>query len=300
MELVSIIIPTYKGASTICRAVDSALSQDYINIEIIVVDDNGVGSSAQIDTEQAMVKYENKSNVRYIKHKKNINGSAARNTGVREAKGIYIALLDDDDIFLPNKIRLQIEALSKKPEDYAVCYTSYENIFLDGRRRVINAAKSGNLCYDLMSMQVSVLSSVLMVRKDAWCAIGGFDESFRRDQDQEFCVRLFQKYKVAVVPEVCMIRYILKRNTPQDVEKGVEYREYYVSKMKNIIETFDEKQQKLIYSVNSIDIAKRYFKAKKPLKCVKYIFKSKTPITAIVRLTKDFLSYRKNIKENKG
>ena len=68
MQLVSVIIPTYRGADKICRAVDSVLSQTYTDIEVIVVDDNGKGSDAQKLTEQAMLRYKDDSRVKYIAH----------------------------------------------------------------------------------------------------------------------------------------------------------------------------------------------------------------------------------------
>lgn len=297
MDLVSIVIPTYKGSDSILKSINSALNQDYKNIEIIVVDDNGEGTQEQITTEKMIREYINNNKIKYIKHKNNINGSAARNTGVRNARGKYIAFLDDDDLFLPFKIRKQVEVLSKKTEDYAICYTSYENVFLDGRRRVITAEKEGNLCYDLLSMKVSVLSSVLVVKRDAWDEVGGFDETFTRDQDQEFCVRLFHKYKVAAVKEVCMVRNVLKRNVA-DVDKSVEYRKYYLDKMKYIIKTFNSDQRKNIYSAQYTDMAKRYSKAKKYIKCFVYLIKSKTPFRSARKLLSAYLSYRKNIRDN--
>ncbi len=298
MDLVSIVIPTFKGTSTICRAVDSALNQDYKNIEIIVVDDNGEGSPEQLETERLMSKYKYNSKVKYIKHRNNMNGSAARNTGARISKGEYIALLDDDDVFLPFKIRMQVEALLEKSNDYAACYTSYESVFPDNRRRIMIADKEGDLCFDLLCMKVNVLSSVLLVRKSAWMEIGGFDESFKRDQDQEFCVRLFHKYKVAAVPKVCMRRYVMNRNVAKDVEKGIEYRKYYLEKMKNIIGSFSENQQKKIYAAQYTEMAKRYLKHKKILKCLQYIILSGTPFTVVFNLMKDYISYQHNVIEN--
>jgi len=297
MDLVSVIIPTHKGADSILRAIDSVLSQEYDNIEIIVVDDNGEGTQEQIDTESAIKEYINSGKVKYIKHKRNINGSAARNTGVKHSRGKYIALLDDDDMFLPFKIGRQVEALSGKSEDYAVCYTSYENVFSDQRRRVIRAEKEGNLCYELLSMKVSVLSSVLLIRKDAWESVGGFDETFRRDQDQEFCVRLFHKYKVAAVKEVCMVRNVLMRNVPE-VEKGIEYRKYYLKKMEHIIRSFDDRQRRHIYCAQYTDMAKRCLKAKKFAKGLFYVMKSKAPIKATLMLLNSYLSYRENVRSN--
>lgn len=91
-QLVSVIIPTYKGADKINSAVDSVLNQTYKNIEVIVVDDNGENESEQLLTAEKMKKYETFENVKYLVHKKNINGSAARNTGIRASKGILFGL----------------------------------------------------------------------------------------------------------------------------------------------------------------------------------------------------------------
>ena len=85
--LVTTVITTYKGLDTIKRAVESVLSQTYRNIETIVVDDNGLGSEAQIATENIIKQYPE---VIYIPHKINKNGSAARNTGLKRAKGKYL------------------------------------------------------------------------------------------------------------------------------------------------------------------------------------------------------------------
>ena len=94
---VSVIITTYKRADMLSRAINSVLNQTYKNIEVIVVDDNGNGSEYRLKTEIIMNKYSQIDNLKYIKHKENKNGSAARNTGIREATGDIICFLDDDD-----------------------------------------------------------------------------------------------------------------------------------------------------------------------------------------------------------
>ena len=83
-KMVSVIIPTYKRADYLTRAIDSVLNQTYNNIEIIVVDDNNSNSTDRKNTESIMQKYNENSKIKYIKHSKNMNGSAARNTGVSE------------------------------------------------------------------------------------------------------------------------------------------------------------------------------------------------------------------------
>ena len=113
-ELVSIIIPTYKRNEKLKKAIESILKQTYQNIEIIVVDDNNPNTEYRKKNEILMQSYIKNSKVKYIKHEKNKNGAAARNTGINAANGKYIGFLDDDDEFLPTKIEKQVDVLEKK------------------------------------------------------------------------------------------------------------------------------------------------------------------------------------------
>ena len=101
-NLVTIVIPTYKRPDQLKRVIDSCLSQTYSNVEIIVVDDNYPETEYRKATEKVMHLYNNK-NIKYIKHDKNRNGSAARNTGLANATGKYITFVDDDDILYQEK-----------------------------------------------------------------------------------------------------------------------------------------------------------------------------------------------------
>ena len=105
-DVVSVIIPTYKRPKELERAIISVKNQTYKNIEIIVVDDNANDIEQRKSTEQVVKKYEN---IVYIQNKENLGGSKTRNIGIENAKGKYIAFLDDDDEFLPNKIEQQIK-----------------------------------------------------------------------------------------------------------------------------------------------------------------------------------------------
>ena len=123
--LVSVVIPTYKRPTDLKRAVDSVLNQDYKNIEIIVVDDNNAGTSERAETETLMEQYAENTKVKYLKHDKNRNGSAARNTGWKSAKGKYITYLDDDDEISKSKIKKQVECLEALDDSWGACYTAY-------------------------------------------------------------------------------------------------------------------------------------------------------------------------------
>lgn len=132
--MVSIIIPTYKRPNKLIRAIESCLTQSYKNIEIVVVDDNTDGDEFRTQTEELMLKFQNDSKVKYIKHHTNQNGSAARNTGIKNSVGDYITFLDDDDVIAPTKIERQVEFLESHGDDYGVVCTGV-NIYDEKRKK---------------------------------------------------------------------------------------------------------------------------------------------------------------------
>lgn len=105
-DLVSIVIPTYFRNDGLKRAIESALSQTYEPIEIIVVDDSGERYAEPVAQQF---------DVTYIAHERNQGGNPARNTGIEAARGKYIQLLDDDDRLLPEKIERQVPLLASNP-----------------------------------------------------------------------------------------------------------------------------------------------------------------------------------------
>jgi glycosyltransferase involved in cell wall biosynthesis len=116
--LISAIIPTYNRADFIAHTIRSVLKQSYRNIEIVVVDD------ASIDNTDDIVKNITDPRIIYIRHDKNCGPSAARNTGVRIAKGRFVAFLDSDDEWFPQKIESQLAAIKQQAHpDNVVCYT---------------------------------------------------------------------------------------------------------------------------------------------------------------------------------
>ena len=115
--LVTVIITTYQNVEYLPRAIKSVLGQTYSPIELIVVDDNSPESQARTDTEEVMRRYPD---VIYLRHERNKNGAAARNTGIRAAKGEYIGFLDNDDFYFAHHISSCVQALEQNPEDACV------------------------------------------------------------------------------------------------------------------------------------------------------------------------------------
>jgi glycosyltransferase involved in cell wall biosynthesis len=125
-KLVSIITPLYNSGDFISETIDSILSQTYQNWELIIVDDCSIDNGVKI-----VKKYqENNDNIKLVQLSKNSGAAVARNKGIKKAKGKYIAFLDSDDLWHPEKLEKQISFMEKN--DYAFTYTNYQKISESG------------------------------------------------------------------------------------------------------------------------------------------------------------------------
>lgn len=204
-KLVSAIIPTYNREKTICRAVDSIISQTYKNIEIVVVDDGSVD-----DTLKLLEVYGG--NVRVIRqcHK---GANAARNRGIREAKGEYIAFLDSDDEWLPQKTYIQMDYLEKKGGQ--VCYCAYK--LISDKTQIVpdiytDEERYGSNLNVILSQHNVIGTPTLMIKKSVLEDVGLFDESMQRLQDYELCIRIAKKYKIGYIPQVLVNAYYMEKS----------------------------------------------------------------------------------------
>lgn len=227
--MVSVIIPTYKRSEFIERAIESVLKQTYLDFEIIVVDDNDPNTEYREELEKKMKKYEANPKIKYIQHEKNKNGAAARNTGINVAKGEYITFLDDDDIFLSNRLEILVDKLEKNQE-YDAAYSSV--IIIKGHKIIgyTNANKSGNMKNELLLGTFSLgTGSNLFFKARALKAINGFDESFKRHQDIEVMVRFFNIYNIIAVDKPLVIKVEDDRSNEPDVDKYIKVKEHFIN-----------------------------------------------------------------------
>ena len=117
--MISVITPTYNRAEYLGKAIDSVLGQTYQDLELIIVDDNKPDSEARKATEAVISKYDDP-RIRYIQNPKNMGGAATRNVGIFEAKGEYIAFLDDDDMYLPDRLEVQYKQMVENDWEVSV------------------------------------------------------------------------------------------------------------------------------------------------------------------------------------
>ncbi len=234
---VSVIIPTYGGEDSVIRSVKSVLSQNYKNFEVIIVDDNNPDTEERKKTEGYIKAFLYDSRVKYIKHEKNKNGSAARNTGFKNSDGDYICLLDDDDIFLQDKLSAQVEFLEEHPE-YGACYCWRKQ---NGKE--ICGEYEGDLSKVLLDLSFTPTTDSLMIRKECYEALGGFDESYRRHQDFEFLLRFFKKYKIGVVKRVLIEVIGNKINNVPKGEKLYNTKKAFFDQFGDEIDMIDKKNK---------------------------------------------------------
>ncbi|MGI6701986.1 MAG: glycosyltransferase family 2 protein [Christensenellales bacterium] len=232
MHKVSVIIPTYKRAEKLERAIESVLNQTYHNIEVIIVDDNNPDTEYRKITEEIMQKYINNPKVIYIKHEKNKNGAAARNTGIRHSQGLYIAFLDDDDYYLSEKIEKQVNFLEANNE--------YDGVYCGKKRKGkdIIPKYSGDLTIKYLKAEISIGTPTLLIKKEAILRLNGFDETFNRHQDVEFLLRYFEHYKLGYVEDVLLV---IGDNEGENILKGKKLDEL----KKKFFKTFSSKINEL-------------------------------------------------------
>ena len=209
MTKVSVIIPTYNRAKLIGRAIQSVLNQSYRDFEIIVVDD---GST---DNTEEVVKSFNDERIKYIRHRKNRGGSAARNTGIKVAKGEYIGFLDDDDEWLPEKLEKHVEKFQVSSKNVGVIYCG-SNIVLESSRVSVKKfvpVLRGNLFLNFLENNCIIMGgSTFIVRKECFKRVGLFDEALPTQQDWEMLIRISRYYEFDIIPDA-LVKYYIHTNT---------------------------------------------------------------------------------------
>jgi glycosyltransferase involved in cell wall biosynthesis len=132
-DLVSIIMPSYGTAYFIAESIESVQAQSYTNWELIIVDD-----CSKDNTDEVVKPFLSDQRIRYLKNEKNSGAAVSRNRALREAKGRWIAFLDSDDLWMPDKLEKQISFMEKN--NYHFSYTNYAEIDVDGKRNGITVA----------------------------------------------------------------------------------------------------------------------------------------------------------------
>ena len=206
--LVSVVIPAY-NTNYVRAAIESILGQTHRDLDVIVVDDGSPSGAIELICSDFP-------SVRYIRQA-NAGPSAARNHGIREAKGEWIAFLDDDDIWLPEKIAKQVSVIAGLPseEQIGLIYTGQfmiqDETVLGGK---VHEANGMIYPYLLFGNFIGTCSSI-MIPKYVFEKVGGFDESLICSQDFDLYLRIAREYEIHSVSEP-LIKY---RTRPDQISR---------------------------------------------------------------------------------
>ena len=204
---VSVVIPVFNGAAFIARAVESVLAQTFKDFEIVIIDD---GSSD--NTQTVLEQFSNQPNIRCL-YQENAGPAHARNVGVKSASGDYIAFLDCDDMWFPEKLELQM-AIFGESDSAGLIHSNYEVIASDGE--VIQYAKAGHtrdVFHQTFTGGHAPLLSTTVVSRTIFEQIGGFDSALWVSEDSDLILRLYD-----VTTFECLDRTLVHKF--QRVEEG--------------------------------------------------------------------------------
>lgn len=210
-EKVSVIIPTYKrNAFMVRRAVLSVLNQTYNDIELLIIDDSPDSFDNRAEVERMLYKI-NDDRIKYIKHDKNLGACAARNTGIKNSTGAYIAFLDDDDEWLPDKLELQIQKFTSDDVGLVFCKACYVNE-IDGSIYEKNSLIYENDVFDKLIFSTNFIGSTssVIIRRSCLEISGLFDEEMQSLQDFDLWLRIAAHYRVKYVDRPLINYYIHK------------------------------------------------------------------------------------------
>jgi glycosyltransferase involved in cell wall biosynthesis len=290
MFKVSVIIPTYGKPIFLEKAISSVLNQTLKEIELIVVDDNGLDTEARFLTEKLVNNFiSNNNKIIYLKHDKNRNGAAARNTGYKVSKGKYISFLDSDDEYHLTRLKKCYDVMEKSHETVAGVYTGCEFKRKGKTYYIYKKVKEGNFMKKTLACTFMFSTgSNIFVRRKVMEKLNGFDEKFLRHQDYEFLVRLFQKNTLEALPEILVIKNNENFNLPS-VTKMINIKEQYLLKFNSIIDNLSLEDKNYIYKNNYISIAEQALKTKQKSIAIEYY--SKVQNFGLLSLRQRFRKY---------
>ena len=195
---ISVVITTYNRQDKFKRALASVLGQTFKDFEVIIVD------NASSDGTREYIQSQNDQRIRYIRHESNLGGCAARNTGIKNSKAMYIALLDDDDEWFASRLEKQLKVFEHAPPGLGLVYVGTE-IYDEQKQCILknNVPQYKGRVYErlLLGTILGSVSSVL-VKRECFEKAGLFDETLSSCQDWDMWLRLARYFEFDYVDEI--------------------------------------------------------------------------------------------------
>jgi glycosyltransferase involved in cell wall biosynthesis len=190
---VSIIITAWNRAYTIERAVRSALDQSFQDFEIVLVDDASTDNLAEVVDAKAWPK------LRFVRNPTNRGIAGAKNVGIENARGRYIAFLDSDDEWLPRKLDIQLSALQSRVHEMPLSFTAFHIVRSNGHRVLRRPHRYGGWLEASLLGEMFALGSTLLAHRSCFERVGLLDESIRRMEDRDWILKYFDHWNDLVM-----------------------------------------------------------------------------------------------------
>ena len=219
-SLVSIIIPTYNRAYILGRAVRSVFEQSYENLEVLIVDDGSTDNTSDI------IRDFKDSRLRFFHDSQNKGRAYALNIGIRNSKGNFLAILDSDDEYLPQKIKKSLIILENSLINFDLVASNYYVIKRD-------KSKTLGIKKPYQKKRIFPSSSSWVLKKGVFEKIGFFDERLLLTQDVDFFHRFLKKFDFHLIDEPLLNIYQMKDGAFSDMNKVIEIRKKYMENLKN-------------------------------------------------------------------
>jgi len=225
MPKVSVVILTFNRAKLLSQAIRSVLDQTFQDFEIIVIDDCSTDATGQT------VKNFSDKRIKYIRHEFNKGEGAGRNNGIGIATGEYIAFLDDDDEWLPEKLRLQVACLDQAPVEVGAVHCG--RLDIDPKTRAVLGTRSneerGDIYWQLLKGNFLTVST-MMLRAKCFELVGGFDESIPFGLDYDMWIRVSQQFRFECINQQLVKYAIHERTLTNNLDLVIKGKEAWLRK----------------------------------------------------------------------
>jgi len=206
---VSVIMTTYnRNEKYLRRSISSVLAQTFLDYEFFIIDDNGRDSSYSIDIPALVKSLHPAEEIKYIANENNMGAQKSRNLGLSLANGSYIAFLDDDDEWLPEKLERQVRLMEETTMPNIGLVYCWFNLFKFEatekyeKHEIKPVVRADSFPRALLKKNFIGSTSFPLIKKSCFDAVGLFDENLRSSQDYDMWIRICEKYSIDYVPEI--------------------------------------------------------------------------------------------------
>lgn len=272
--LVSVILPTYGRPSLLADAVGSVERQTYPNLELVVVDDHSPTPAASVlddlDVDATLP-------VECLRHEQNRGANAARNAGLDVANGDLIAFLDDDDVWLPEKVERQVDRFREASDDVGVVYTGQRFVDETGATTSVRTPTTrGDVTEQLLAGAPLGPFSTLMVESDLVETAGDLDERFPSWQDREWCIRLSRHCRFEPVDDPLVVRRMHGDRQISDDFEAKRDRSYplLLEKYRDLAADQGPRAERRFVAALSVSVARTAFRNDRFREAIPYLLKA--------------------------